>query len=1190
MSRAENYHEQRAKQLTLSDVAEPTQPQTLQRSVDIGIEKSKEKAYDNYIQENANRSVASRLPYELNNAVFDMPDERTWTNMSFWDKQKYMYKQSAKTTWNMLKEFPATVAKAPLKITHSILEGESRVLEHYFGKNSFSLPPSYNLPVLGEVRGFGGSYDEGRELGLSPFMSSVKATGEFAGDVAISFSLVDAVNSVFRPRIATVQEGVVGKDFRPLQAKEAQQIQVKAGEGKIQGPQVFESKQNPDISYFKMSKEAAGKYKGKPSNTYLKVSPMGDGQAEFSVIQVRGSLAEKGKDFLANKFGRSKVTEGEFGPEIKLESGIMDYEPGAGMQKQQTTLPTTTTKQSTPSEIIIRLKEKEALFAQQAKQPKVAIVDKPTQGALATGGIFPAEVAPTDVSGVPPKVVTETKAIMKKPIKGFSDKMSTQKQVAQVENLAFEMEIDDMTVQVISRSITGKKNINDLNQKELFDVSETVRGFTKNEVSSPDDFNPINRSFTHPARYWMEAAEREFQSPVYSEVYLPMEQSIRLTKVFNDRWQDSARDAFGKYADPKFVEERRMLTEYTEGNKSAITQNDALSATTKQELIKIGDWLVESYKGFFKDSGIKSDRFFSVYSPRIRKSAGIKNLFKSNQLPPELKTFIEFEREGMLDPLEDDALALFDVYTRAFSRKKFVQGPFANAQKVIANAPKNISKAANSYLQEKMGYQDALAETTQKFSKTLSQKTNGLIPENVFEQMNDFAMTTSYSGALGLPRIMPVLRNMVQPLLTTYPELGAQFFSEGVNKFMSPEGLKEIQEKGFLVNMKQPFGAELSDETGRGYIGRAADKYKQLNKAAMKPYASIDTLNRGVTYHGVQARFDAFWSKFRKGEISYQEFEEGINMDGFSPTLQKVVRNKLALNTEESLTEATDMMTADILDRTQFPYRKGSQSRLHYGLGGKLGLQFAQWGWEYAFTLKSWMARGQYDKVLRWLGMGTAIKRTAEDMAGVDVSKWVLGGPFSGFPVGPIGKMGASLIAGTNAAFSGMTEDVNKHWKDIANSVKIYGGTLTGVGTQRVKKFLDSVKRFEAGIAVSTDPNPENKFGVWSSTGKLLRWTDMSGLMKNLFGFDEIEKEEFSNRINRIKKESTEHNMKVSDAMNSLVDGNFEEFNKIVTENNLQINDIAQKLKSYNIPLDQRIFERMPLELKIKYFGAFYPQ
>jgi hypothetical protein len=289
-------------------------------------------------------------------------------------------------------------------------------------------------------------------------------------------------------------------------------------------------------------------------------------------------------------------------------------------------------------------------------------------------------------------------------------------------------------------------------------------------------------------------------------------------------------------------------------------------------------------------------------------------------------------------------------------------------------------------------------------------------------------------------------------------------------------------------------------------------------------------------------------------------------------------------------------MATDILDSTQFPYRKGSEGRMFYGLKGKAGLQFGQWTAEYLFTLKSWVSRGQWQKLIRWMGIGSAIKRTIEDTFNIDASKWVNtaedmitgnAGPFAGFPIGPLGKMAFSFISGVNSALTGMTEDVNKNWQDIYRSAKIYGGVLSGVGTYKVKDWMKSIERYEAGVAVS--PDPKKPFGVWSSAGKIIRWVDFTTLTKIMLGFDDPEKQEQSDRIGMIKKDSTEYTNHINEAMNSLIDGDFTKFDKTVEKYNLLIPDIATKMKSYQIPLDQRIFEQLPMPLKVKYFNAFYP-
>lgn len=1385
-----------------------------QEELDDNIKKAVEKARYNSALVESNRSLASSLPYEIANTIFDMPEQGYWDTLSLWEKTKHLGAEVPKFAWNVVKSIPKEIVKAPLRLNQGLFDLNTRLIDKLTGyergssafvegmrRGAGANPEGYTLPVLGEVKGVGGSYDEGLKMGLSPFAAAVKATGEFSGDLAMSASLTEAVGAAFKPRIATVQKPVTGPDFRPLQLKQIEEIKVSAKDKIISTGDVVkfgEATQNPNISYFRLPKSAASKYGGNSDNTFLKLSPVGEGTAEVSVVQLRKSLYETAKDNLAARFGKSKVVEGKFGPELKLDSGTIKYDPTAltkiapktsmtemsaaetgiseGVQlgdvlsnigkskadkipvaeayqfyspnvEENLTFEDALARTKSGNQILYRkigedidkqlghqsqaldalgdwgdgaentvfntiakvqdfdeLRYSSAIKGKIGKQKavipflaqeggadslfmadlkgvslqdarakldelginfrtlveqkggvKVVVFDPGstlTENMNNLSDAFNAEVTVrkgtgeflgSDTSrdagiaeydkiikdygsrldrktynpeltkkatidnnafidpytkarlnqknGLKPgtQVKEELPSVMPKPLKGFEEKAVTEKQSDQILAIAGEKKLSDVGTQAIVKTITGKDNLFELTQNEAYDVAETIRNFTDGDNLPETDASIILRSYTHPARYWMESAERELGFPAYSEVFIPLETASRVLKVYSDRWQSKAREIFGDYANPKFVEERRLINSYIEGNKDVILNNESLTAEAKMELTRIGDWLNNTYQDLFKEVGIKSTKYFGEYAPKIRKMGGINNMYKTTEMPAEIKPFFEFEREGMMRPLEDDALALFDIYTRAIGKKKFLAEPVKNASVQMGKMPDNLRTAVNDYVQEKLGYQDKTEEYLSNLSKKLSKNTNGFLPEDIIKQTIDFGMTTSYAGALGLPRVMPILRNAIQPLLTTYPDLGPTWFAEGVKRYAKKGSLQELKDKGFLVEMGVPYGADLVNESSKSLAGRAVSWYENINKASMKPYAGIDNMSRAVTYYGVKARFEDAWSKFMEGKTDYSQFERDIDMKGFNPTLQKVLERKFLENKPESLEEAQDLMIQDILDRTQFPYRKGSESRLHYGLSGKLGLQFAQWSWEYLFTLKSWAARGQWDKVVRWLGASSAITKSIEESTNINAQDWAAFGPFTGFPVGPIGKAAASAISGINASFAGMDEDVNNSWKEITNSLKIYGGILTGVGVGKIKDFWESVNRYEKGVAVSTDPDPNKKFGIWSSNGKLIRWVDFSELLQTLMGFRSKTGMQQSERISIAQKKNIEYTNKVNKAMNYLIDGDYKMFDKTVTDNQILIPDIASKMKSYNIPLDQRIFERLPLQLKDKYFNAFYP-
>jgi len=1407
--------------------------------------------------EEAQRSTLSRFGYEFYASTYNMPSQQNWDKMGHIDQQVHLNKEAWRTVGGMIKRAPREILKSGIQAGYTpysfATKGIDWAIEKTTGKKvKPGAPDRFNVPWLGEIKNSKATYEDGIEMGLNPFMATVYAGSEYILDSAISYSLFEAAKIPFQPKVVTVEaEGLSKFGHGETIQKQIQGSMTPAQKLK----QFATGGPASDTQYFRVSNNVARNYKGNANNTFLKARPLGNGKVEFSMVQSRKSLLNQGIDKLRNKFGRSKVTPGKFGPELILESGTITYDPQMAVMKSQSGLakidnaftkgltdPKLFTSQNSPlltsqfaivtaenpgaqaltpeanavrnekllselrrrgyepikqkgnygreenSFIVPEMSDAEALeigkmfdqesvltptgliyqdgrvnpadiantnfdskqtdffstvningkdvkysipidlenkvqmsevkpigvehyspevgltetdpafagtrgigeevaqkqypelytqetyfyekgakteplvtegatkytgevkgkfldvaseeyseIAQQAAEfikndPKYgtadqsAIAAKTKQLAQEAGykgmrdkdrGIVTsydkvsvAEEAPFEGDEFVKKVGGEIptagqkpiKGIVQKPLKGSENAPATTQDIGKIKFLQDQMSIGDDMLQALSLTLNGKRNIYDLDKTEIYDLSESMRGFEGAAIETQDDLMLINRSFTHPARYWMESAEREFGYPIYTDIYLPMETAIRLGKVYSDRWGREAADVFGKYTDNKYLEERRLIDAYTEGDKQAILNNKKLSPETKQELIEIGDWLVENYKVLFKELGITSEKYFGTYKPNLRKGGGAHRLYKSGEAPAELKAFFEMEREGMLDPLEDDALANFQIYTRGAARNLFVAPAYEHALQLSESLPQNLSKATGDYIKEKMGYEDGLSEFVTKAGENLATKLNdrfGLsIPKDITKQVVDFLMTTSYAGALGIPRLMPLLRNLMQPILTTLPEVGAKYFASGRKDSLKPGAYEEVRDKGLFVNLGVPYGAELSEEANRSGLGKAVTKYENFNKATMKPYGQMDVDNRMVTYFSVKNRFLDNWDKLKNGKIDYATFEKEIDLNGFNPTLQNIVRQKLAEGTKKSTEEALDLMVVDVMDRTQFPYRKGTESRLHYGLKGKAGLQFSQWQWEYGYTLGQWVRTKSWDKIIRWMASAAAVKRTYEDIAEIDVDKWVgpllsnlakgdSFGPLSGLPEGPLAKIGLSVFNMIDSSLAGYEDDVNDNAKDIANAIKIYGGTVTGVGKQDVQKALESIKRWEAGVVQS--PYPDRPFPVISSTGKVIDWVNGMDLLKQATSFDTIGEKDMSDRIKTMRHDSIEYANKINEAMDAFAGGDFKEFDKIVTKNDLLIPDLAAKLKSYQVPLDQRLFERLPTQLKMKYVNMIYP-
>ena len=1155
--------------------------------------------------------------------VFTGPQEN-WDNMSAGDKSRAFVTGTAKLGWNTAKAIPANIIKAPVQVGYSILEGVDSASQKVLGTQPF-VPEKIDLTgivgdnwaghYLGDITGFKQPYKEAKQMagegGWGTFLAAVATTGKVAGDVAISADLLATVKGAFKPRLVEKGGKVMAEDFRPLQPDQLSQIKMKVAEmtgGKYKPTISFD--QNPTSSFFQLPDSAAARYGGKSSDTFLKVSPAGDGMAEFSVVQLRDSALAKGVDWMKAKFGKSNVLETEIGPVIKVDSGLIKYDPGvitANGDMLPDFLKTSGAAELTPE------------IAQQAMKVATtrAGVDAITknqvpeflQPATSPQGVEP--VYPKDIKqatklemankGAVEELGVQYPSPVNRPLQGLADAPITQKQIGQINFMQTQREIDTPMLQAITSVLTGKNNIADLTQKEAFEVSETIRLFNKKAAELPGERDMFLRPFINPARYWMETAERKLGYPIYSQAYIPVETGARLAKVMQQELGNEVRNVFevkdpktGKvitnYADPtKHLEERRLITSYIEGDTGVITNNSSLSPSTKADLIKIGDWLKNQFQNFFEAAGIKSDRFFGQYAPKIRQLGTIANLYKNTDLPAELRPFFTFERGGMDQPIEDDALVLYDIYSRAFSRDKFLRSAVEQTKDLVGKLPEGLAKSTNDYLQEKLGYQGKPEMALNRWGMKLSAKTDGAIPADIFRKAINFLMTNSYAATLGIPRVVPIFANLMQSFLMSYPELGGKYFAEGWKQFFKKGALEEFNKSGFSREKGQIFGGELASQAAQGKVGKAFDAYQNVQQLSLVPFGKTDVLNAGVTYFGVKQRFQDFWQAFRDGKISYQDFEKGIGMDGFNPTLQGILREKFQKNTPETLKEAQDLMEQDILDSTQFPYRKAAESRAFYGLKGKFGLQYGIWPFEYAHTIKSWIARKQYGKLIRWYAMASLLDRSAKDALGVDLSHYLLFGPLAAVPMGPLANAAFEFTKAISASFQDLTDEADQHYQEVYDALKNYGGLPVGVGAQRVEHFYKSVNRYKEGIAVSTDPDPQKKFGIYSSTGKLKQWVNFGDLLKYTFGFTNEETVSQNDKLNAIRKDTLKYNAQVNEAMNALVDGNFKKFDKIVVDNKLQMGDISAKLQSFQIPLDQRLFDKMPAQLKEKYLPLFYP-
>lgn len=283
----------------------------------------------------------------------DLPTD--WQQKTIPQQMGWLYKANAKKTFDMAVGLPGAIVggfvKAPFQIEQTVADAGmalgdvaanltkkipgdpiGKSLRSVFGTYDTPIKlreNNYDIPVLGNIRGFGGSYEEGINMGLDPIMAAVKATGEVGGDAVMALGISDLLASAFKPRFVDIKAPIKGKDIRATKAVEIKSPEVKASDSKITTNGVFfESKQNPNITNIRLDNfpDIAERMGVPAKNTIVKISPLGTGEAEYRVVQIRPSFAEKVGKFFEKEKRFVDSPNGAMGKEITLKSGIIKYD------------------------------------------------------------------------------------------------------------------------------------------------------------------------------------------------------------------------------------------------------------------------------------------------------------------------------------------------------------------------------------------------------------------------------------------------------------------------------------------------------------------------------------------------------------------------------------------------------------------------------------------------------------------------------------------------------------------------------------------------------------------------------------------------------------------------------------------------------------------------------------------------
>ena len=767
-------------------------------------------------------------------------------------------------------------------------------------------------------------------------------------------------------------------------------------------------------------------------------------------------------------------------------------------------------------------------------------------------------------------------SIPPKPIPGTENMPIAPEHISNLKAISEFNKLSPEASDIIVKAATGKTSIADMTGADYVNAAKALGNFSEaakysGEAKMSPLFN-VSR-WVSPRRYWMRDVEASTPYKPYTDVYVPVENAAKTTKIFHDGMMTKSRETVWKtsegkdYSLPQYAEEQRLVFHHNIGDPNAITNNPNLTPDVKADLLGIAErnraHLEEMRAMDPDDVNIREN-----YQPQVRYNNGVWTIYKegANRTPVGADPFFEKYRGGMTEPVLDNALALEDIYAGALSRKLYMNPALESSAEAIKLYPDTVKMSTNAYLQEKMGYAGKIERMVNEVATEISKTIGKDLPANWLRGVFNRVMQTTYSGALGA-RPVVYLRNMFDGFFTSYGRLGGKFMKESWEKATDPAYIAKVRDEGIIVEHGVPYGGAVAEADAVGSkIGRAYDTV--INKT-MHGQKWTDQTNRVRIYAQGEAMFNDALARMQQGKLSYSQFERESGISGMSKPDRMIVQKMMV---EGDTKGAFSHFIRDVIDETNFPFRKASSAAITDGMAGKVGFQFAQWPIEYAHMLGSWVKRGQWDNLARFAGIAETARRTMDNIADVDISKW------SGLralkpSASPAVRFGENLYK----ALSGNNDEVNSAWQEIWQSITALG-VPAGVQINKLKDLNRNIELSKKDPTINTD---KGEFAVWSKNGKKIYNTTFADLLWTALGFPTNPRKE--------QTELTSETIQSSQRMKSLKDESLKLYYLGKTKEaeamwvKYGIKPTANELSNYLIPQSQRYFKTLSPEAQVQY-------
>lgn len=756
-------------------------------------------------------------------------------------------------------------------------------------------------------------------------------------------------------------------------------------------------------------------------------------------------------------------------------------------------------------------------------------------------------------------------AIPPKALPGFENKQITVDQIKNVELISQVNGVEPELAQSVVRTLTGKKSLGELTQKEYVDVAQSMGLLGKTTEQGVPIVNPFNRYFS-PPRNWMTRQEEISGIPIYSEIYVPMEEGMKLKSITENNLIEQANQIHGKYAGVGYAGERRLIKSYMEGDKAAILENTTISPQVKTDLIKIADEMRKWYNTTGPILGVPVEAFLKgEYQPHISELGGIFSLYKQgSEIPKEISFFAKEKRSGSVNIQVDDSLALAQIYTRSGAKKKFLDSAVKRTNDLYKDLPAPLQESVKSYVLEKLGYADETTRWLNTAAETLNKKMGLNLPPDAARQMFNIGMSTAAAGGLSSPATW--FRQTFQYPLFVMTRIGSKFSGDAVLKGLSKAGYKEAANAGFLIDTVNAYGESLAQEGTM--LGKAGNVYKNVTQAMISPNSMSDNAVRSITYHQVKMQFEDAIARYNAGKITWDGLEKDLDFKALSIPDRNIIRERLI---NGDIKGAENNLIRVIIDETSFPYRKGASARITYGLTGSTATFLGKWNLEFLNTAGRYIRTGQWDKFVRYIGASSALVNTLKSTTNFDFSRSVYLGPVSA-DLPPTVKTAVDFTELLSNIKQQNIEEIENNKYEIVKTLKTFG-IPGGVDIKNLNNFWRAYNKGPVG--------PNGEYATVDEQGRIGYYATFPDLFWQLFGMPTVAKTESANLKKEILNDKFKYSQLKKDVLKLYREEKYDEANQIIGEYGIQLS--PSDLDQYYIPFSQRLYDSLPPMLKAKF-------